>query len=95
VTLASHQIPESSSPKSNRKTSLKNLLISFLLLSISVFYNPYFRLQAKSFRKSKYNFMPKENYFVAQDLLACHFGSFRGRPAILAVSLAIAHLASR
>jgi hypothetical protein len=39
--------------------------------------------------------MPKENYFVAQDLLACHFGSFRGRPAILAVSLAIAHLASR
>jgi len=28
--------------------------------------------------------MPKENYFVAQDLLACHFGSSAARPAILA-----------
>jgi hypothetical protein len=32
--------------------------------------------------------MPKENYFVAQDLLACHFGSFRRRSAILAAYLA-------
>ena len=29
--------------------------------------------------------MPKENYFMAQDLLACHFGSRAARPAILAV----------
>jgi hypothetical protein len=41
-------------------------------------------MQAKSFRKSKNNFMPNQQIFAAQDLLACHFGSSAARPAILA-----------
>jgi hypothetical protein len=54
-------------------------------------------LQEKSLEKFKYNSMPNAKYFfeyfLAQDLLVCHFGSLRAKSAILAVSLAIAHLA--
>jgi hypothetical protein len=115
------------------------MFTSFFLLMQS-FYSLYRRLQAKSFQKSKYNFMPNKNYFFvvfwygfcicnyranrfgtrfatsailavfarllsfwladchygkpigSADtkrplLIACHFGSSRAPPAILAVSL--------
>jgi hypothetical protein len=41
-------------------------------------------MQVQSFRKNKNNFMPNQQIFAAQDLLACHFGSPAAEPAILA-----------
>jgi hypothetical protein len=81
--------------KINRNTTAiaNHLSLSFFLFN---HYTIFIGLSNKKNERKKY-------FLLAHDLLyaniipnpACHFGSFRAISAILAVSLAIAHLASR